>query len=119
MYTVVGNFRPRWRRRHTHCASSHNQKKDNTFKNKNQPELPENGTVRRSNNQGVKEETFILTGRGGGDGQPGWRRLVARQWLEDQEAPHLTVDKPGGTTGEQDRSRNPGFQHGEIKPQNL
>ena len=29
------------------------------------------------------------------------------------------MDKPGGTTGEQDRLSNSGFQHGEIKLQNL
>ena len=28
--------------------------------------------------------------------------------------PHLHGDKLGGTTGEQDRTRNSGFQHGEI-----
>ena len=48
-------------------ASSHNQK-DNKFKNKNQPELPENRTVWKSDNQRVKE-TLIQTGRRGGDGQ--------------------------------------------------
>ena len=52
-----------WRLRQTHCASSHNQKKDdNKFKNKNQPELTENRTVWKSDNQGIKEETFIQTG---------------------------------------------------------
>ena len=64
-------FRPRWRHRQTHCASSHNQKKDNNkFRNKKQPELTENQTVWKSDNQGVKEETLIQTGRRGGDGQP-------------------------------------------------
>ena len=46
-------------------------KMDNKFKNKKQPELPENQTVWKSNNQGVKEETFIQTSRRSGDGQPG------------------------------------------------
>ena len=56
----------------THCASSHNQKKDtNKFKNKKQPELTESQTAWKSNNQGIKEETFIQTSRRGGDGQPG------------------------------------------------
>ena len=50
-------------------ASSHNQK-DNKFKNKNQPELPENRTVWKSDNQRVKE-TLIQNCRRGGDGQPG------------------------------------------------
>ena len=80
-----------------------------------------------SKNQGDKEETFIQTGRRGGDGQPGQRGLTARQWLvdwarhwlADQAVPHLRADKPGGTTGEQDRPHNPGFQRGEIKPQSL
>ena len=46
-------------------------KDNNKFKNKKQPELTENQTVWKSNNQGVKEETFIQTGRRGGDGQRG------------------------------------------------
>ena len=51
---------------------SHNQKKDNNkFINKKQPELTENRTVWKSDNQGVKEETFIQTGRRGRDKQPG------------------------------------------------
>ena len=41
------------------------------FKNKKQPELTENRTVWKSDNQGDKEETFIQTGRRGGDGQLG------------------------------------------------
>ena len=62
----------------------HNQKKDNNkFKNKKQPELTENKTVWNSDNQAVKEEAFIQTCRTGGDGQLGWSRLTARQWLED------------------------------------
>ena len=40
---------------------SHNQKKDNKFKNKKQPELPKNQPAWKSDNQGVKEETFIQT----------------------------------------------------------
>ena len=43
----------------------------------------------------------------------------ARQWLVEQAVPHLHADKRGVKTGEQDRPCNPGFQHGEIKPQNL
>ena len=43
----------------------------------------------------------------------------ARWWLEDQAVPHLCADKLGGTTGEQNRSHNPGFQCEEIKPQNI
>ena len=34
----------------------------------------------------------------------------------ERVVPHVHADEPGGTTGEQDRPRNPGFQ---IKPQNL
>ena len=53
-------------------ASSHNQKKDNNkFKHKKQPELPENQTVWKSDNQGVKEETLTQTSRRDGDGQLG------------------------------------------------
>ena len=55
-----------------YTASSHNQEKDNNkFKNKKQPKLPENRTVWKSDNQGVREETFIQTDRRGGDRQWG------------------------------------------------
>ena len=74
-------------------------KNNNKFKNEKQPELTENGTAWMSDNQGVKEETFIQTGRRGGDGQLGQRGLTARWQLEDPELPHLRADKPGGTTG--------------------
>ena len=36
----------------------------------------------KSNNQGVKKETFIHTGRRGGVGQPRWRGCAARQLTE-------------------------------------
>ena len=49
----------------------------------------------------------------------GLRLGRVRQWLMDLVFPHSCADKLGGTTGDQDRPRNPGFQHGEIKPQNL
>ena len=68
-----------------------------------------------SDNQGVKEETFIQTGRRGGDRQLGQRGCTAKQQQVDWEVPHLHADKPGGTTGEPDRPHNPGFQHGETK----
>ena len=53
------------------------------LKTKTQQELTENQTVWKSNNQGIKEETFIQTGRRGRDGQLGWKGLTARQQLED------------------------------------
>ena len=46
------------------------------FKNKKQPELTENRTAWKSDNQGDEEETFIQTGRRGREdsGQNGgWR----------------------------------------------
>ena len=99
------------------------KRRTTTIKNKKQPELTENRTVWKSDNQGDKEEMFIQTGRRGGaaraertcgkvmaDG-PREARLVERV------VPHSPVDKLGGTTGEQDRPCNPGLQHGEIKPQ--
>ena len=48
-----------------------------------QDKMPENQAVWQSDNQGVKEETFIQTGRRGGDGQPGQRGHMARYQLED------------------------------------
>ena len=38
-------------------------KEGQQFKNKKQPELTENRTVRKSDNQGDKEETLTQTGR--------------------------------------------------------
>ena len=55
------NFQPRYRHRYIHFASPHNPKKD---KNKKQPELLENQTAWKSDNQKIKEETFIQS-RGG------------------------------------------------------
>ena len=40
--------------------------------------MPENQTVWKADNQVVKEETFIQTGRRGGDKQPGQRGHEAR-----------------------------------------
>ena len=103
------------------------------FKNKKQPELTDNRTAWKSDNQGDKEETFIQTSRRGGDSQPGQRGLVTMQpdpetWrivergqavrlLVDPAAPHSHIDEPGRTVGEQNRLRNPGLQLLEIKPQ--
>ena len=70
---------------------SHNQKEDNNqFKNKNQPQLLGNQTIWKSNNQGVKVETFIQTGRRGREEQLGWRGLTARQHLVDGQS-HIHV----------------------------
>ena len=65
----------------------------------------------KSDNQGGKEETFIKTSRRGRDGQPsgedsqqggGWRTGVGEVVASKPAAPHLHVDKPGRTTGEQE-----------------
>ena len=74
--------------------------------------MPENWTVWKSNNQGVKEETFIEAGRRGGDGQPDCRR---RNKVEDWVIRHLRADEPG-RTGEQDRLHNPGQVNTASKP---
>ena len=39
------------------------------------------------------------------------------RWLADPAAPHLQIDKLGGTAGKQNRPCSPGLQRGEIKPQ--
>ena len=54
-------------------------------------------------------------------------RISARLWLvdparwriEDWVVPHSRADKLEGINGERNRPHNPGFQLGEIKPQNL
>ena len=46
------------------------------LKTEKDPELPENRTVRKSDNQGFKEETFIQLGRRSGEGKLGQRGCV-------------------------------------------
>ena len=54
----------------------------------------------------------------GGPGPVSWQPADwARWWLADWEVPHSPENKPGGTTGEQDKPGNPGLQRGEMKPQ--
>ena len=55
----------------TLCLLAQPKEGQQQLKNKNQPELTENQTVWKSDNQGDKEEIFIQTGRRGGDGQLG------------------------------------------------
>ena len=57
------------------CLLAQPKEGQQQFKNKKQPELTENQTVWKSNNQGDKEETFIQTGRRGRDGQLGGEDL--------------------------------------------
>ena len=100
-------------------------KKDNKqFKIKKQTEQPENQTECKSNNQGVKEP-FIQAGRRGRDWQPlggedrqqgGRPRGRGRGW-RTQVIQHLPGYKPGRTTRERDRLRDPGFQHRKLKTQ--
>ena len=86
-----------------HCASLHNQKKDNKFKNKKQPDLTENKTVWKSDNQEVKEETFNQTSRRGGEDSQqgcGWKTWVGQGEAAEQVVQHLRADKLRGTTGD-------------------
>ena len=55
----------------TLCLLAQPKEGQQQFKNKKQPKLTENQTGWKSDNQGVKEDTFIQTGRRGGDGQLG------------------------------------------------
>ena len=98
------------------------------LKTKSQPELPENQTLWKSDNQGVKEETFNQMGRKGRDRQPGQRGHETRWQLEDWEGkvevgrwavPHLCLDNLEVTTGKRDRPCHPRFQRRKRKPQNL
>ena len=67
----------------------------------------------------IIKELIIQTGGRGRDGQPGQRGLGGQGSGWWTSGPTFPLDKPGGTTGDRDRQSNPGFQHGEIKPQNL
>ena len=49
--------------------------------------------VWKSNNQGVKEETFTQTGRRCGEEQLRWGWCMARLWPADQGIPHLHVEQ--------------------------
>ena len=80
------------------------------FKNKKQPELTENQTVWKSNNQGVKEDTFIQTSGRGGEEQSG------REDSQQGSGWRTGVGK-AAAGGHSNRLCNPGLQHGEIKPQ--
>ena len=86
-----------------HTAPPRKTKRRQQFKIKKQPELTENRTARKSDNQEDKEEPFIQNGRRGRDGQPGWTKL--------QLASEAAAGGPGN------RPRNPEFQHGGKKPQ--
>ena len=58
-------------------------------KQKQKTELTENQTVWISNNQGVKEETFIQTGRRGREGQLGGENMRQGGWWTGY--PHIHV----------------------------
>ena len=55
----------------THPKKDNNQTENNQTSQKNQ-------TVLKSDNQRVKEETYIQIGMRGGDRNAGWRRCAAR-----------------------------------------
>ena len=57
--------------RHTVPPRTTKTRSTTNLKTKTQRELTENQTVWKSDNQVIKEETFIQTGRRGGDGQLG------------------------------------------------
>ena len=64
----------------TLCLLAQPKEGHNKFKNKKHPELTENQTVWKSDNQGFKEETFIQIGRRGREGQLGgedWGKAAA------------------------------------------
>ena len=42
-----------------------------------------------------------------------------KRWLVEQVVPNSCADEQGGTSGDQERVCNPGFQCRKIKPQNL
>ena len=60
-------------------------------------------------------ETGSQGGEDVGQGSSHWWTGQARWWLVHQIVPYSRADKLGGTTGEQDKAHNPGFQHWENK----
>ena len=114
------DFWPRWRHRKIYFAYLHSQKKgNNQFKNKNQPQLSENQTVWNYNNQGIKEKTFTQTGRRGTDRQPGRRGHAGKVAAGRLGIPTIAYGQTRRSNWGVRQLHNLGFQHGEIKPQNL
>ena len=80
----------------TLCLFAQPKERQQQFKNEKQPELTENRTVWKSDDQGDKEKTFIQTSRRGGDGQQGQRGLGARWRLADPARwPIVEGGRPG------------------------
>ena len=76
-------------------------------------ELTENRTVWKSDNQGVKEETFIQTRRMWGDGQLGTKELwQGGGWQTGQPHIHVRINK-------EDKLGRDGVPSRETKPQSL
>ena len=104
---------------HTLCLFTQ-PKKGQQFKNKKHPELTENRTVWKSDNQGDKEETLTQTGRRGGDGQPG--REDSRQgggwWTQrslEQGGQSCSWPAKQQLVDQVTEPRNPEFHRGETQ----
>ena len=74
------------------------ERRTTNLKTIKQPELPESQTVWKYNNQGVKEETFIQTGRRGREGQH--HGQDSWQGVADGTGGPTFADKVGRKTGE-------------------
>ena len=94
-------FWPRWRPK---CFSSlHNQRKDNNqFKNKEQPELPENQLYGSPTTKTLKKHSSKLVGEVEKAAKAKRTRSKAKL-RTTQEIPHSCTNKPRGTMEEQDR----------------
>ena len=100
-----------------HFASSHNQKKENTnLKTKSNQNFQKNKLYKSPTNKELKKKHSYRLVEGADTGCQG---REDKGQLVDWAVPHLCVHKPGGTSREGDRLYNPGFQHREIKHQNL
>ena len=109
----------------TLCLLAQPKERQQQFKNKKQPELTENRTVWKSDNQGDKEKTFIHTCKRGGDGQlgredsrqgSGWRtQQGGRVWSRVGKAAAslaAAAASEAAAGGPGDRPHNPEFQRG-------
>ena len=107
----------------TLCLLAQAKERQQQFKNKKQPELTENRTLWKSNNQGNKEETFTqqVGGAETGSRQTGhtarWQLVDPARWRIVEGGRQSCSWQQGSSWQTRRQTGNPGLQLREIKPQ--